>query len=219
MRKTLFVNGEYYHIFNRGADKRVVFLGRDSFARFLQGMKEFNTTVPIGSIYENSFRKKDQLGQFGNSVSKLVFEQKKLVAVVCYCLNPNHYHFILQQLEDRGIEKFMHRIGVGYTKYFNKKHERTGVLFEGPFKAIHVDSNEYLLHLSAYVNLNNWVHRLGNSVSKSSWEEYTYTGRGDFCERGIILEQFKSVSEYKDFALSALQVTQERKDMEELLLE
>ena len=214
MRKTLFVNGEYYHIFNRGADKRVVFLGRDSFARFLQGMKEFNTIVPIGSIYENSFHKKDQLG---NLVSQLTVQQKRLVAVVCYCLNPNHYHFILQQLEDRGIEKFMHRMGVGYTKYFNKKHERTGVLFEGPFKAIHVDSNEYLLYLSAYVNLNNWAHRLRNGVSKSSWEEYT--GRGDFCEKEIVLGQFQSVSEYKDFALSALQVMQGRKDMEKLLLE
>ncbi len=216
MRKTLFVNGEYYHIFNRGADKRVVFSGRDLFARFLQGMKEFNTTVPIGSIYENSFRKKHKL-KLGNSVSKFEPEQKKLVSVVCYCLNTNHYHFILQQLEDRGIEKFMHRLGVGYTKYFNQKYKRTGVLFEGPFKAIHVDSNEYLLHLSAYVNFNNRVHRLGNRVSKSSWEEYT--GRGDFCEKEIILGQFKNITEYKDFAFDALRTMQERKDMEKLLLE
>lgn len=214
MRKTLFVNGEYYHIFNRGTDKRTVFPSKDMSTRFLQSMDEFNTTIPIGSIYENSFRKKDKLG---NGVSKFVLEPKKLVAVVCYCLNPNHYHFILQQIEDRGIEKFMHRLGVGYTKYFNQRHERSGVLFQGPFKAIHIDSNEYLLHLSAYVNLNDRVHGLGNGVSKSSWEEYM--GRGDFCTKQIVLGQFEKISDYRDFALDALAVMQERKDMGKLLLE
>lgn len=214
MRKTLLANGEYYHIFNRGTDKRTIFSGENTFARFLQGMDEFNTTVPIGSIYENSFRKDSRLG---NPVSKFGPESKPLVAVVCYCLNPNHYHLILHQLEDRGIEKFMHRLGVGYTKYFNQLHQRSGVLFQGPFKAIHIDSNEYLLHLSAYVNLNNRVHGLGNGVSKSSWEEYV--GRGGFCAKEIILAQFKKPAEYKNFALDALTVMQERKDMEKLLIE
>lgn len=214
MRKTLLANGEYYHIFNRGTDKRTIFPDEDMFARFLQSMDEFNTTIPIGSIYENSFRKERPLG---NPVSKFGPKPKSLVAVVCYCLNPNHYHFILQQMEDRGIEKFMHRLGLGYTKYFNQRHERSGVLFQGPFKAIHIDSNEYLLHLSAYVNLNDRVHGLGNGVSKSSWGEYM--GQGGFCAKEIILAQFKNAAEYKDFALDAFMVMQERKDMEKLLIE
>lgn len=214
MRKTLLVNSEYYHIFNRGTDRRTIFPNEEMFARFLQDMDEFNTTIPIGSIYENSFRKGRQLG---NPVSKFGPQPKPLVAVVCYCLNPNHYHFILQQIEDRGIEKFMHRLGLGYTKYFNQRHERSGVLFQGPFRAIHIDSNEYLLHLSAYVNLNDRVHGLGNGVSKSSWGEYI--GKDGFCAKEIVLTQFKNPAEYKDFALDALTVMQERKDMEKLLIE
>ncbi len=223
MRKTEFVNGEFYHVFNRGTDKRVIFPERYDFQRFFQGMELFNVIDPIGSIYENSFRKNPQLGNSVSKLTKLKSETKhsqKLVKFICYCLNPNHYHFILQQLVDRGIEKFMHRLGVGFTKYFNQKYQRSGVLFQGPFKAIHIDSNEYLLHLSAYVNLNYKVHRLGNSVSKSSWDEYVGMLRENekgFCERDIILCQFNTIPEYKEFAEDALETIRERKDIEHLL--
>ena len=80
MRKTPFVNKEYYHIFNRCVDKRKVFLSGDDFDRFLQSMDEFNSVTPIGSIYENSFNKK----QLGHSMSKLKKEKDKLVNFVCY---------------------------------------------------------------------------------------------------------------------------------------
>ncbi|KKS37171.1 MAG: Transposase [Parcubacteria group bacterium GW2011_GWA2_42_14] len=179
-------------------------------------MEEFNTTEPIGSIFENSFRKRTQLG---NPVSKLkVKEGKPLVSFVAYCLNPNHYHFVLCQLVDRGIEKFMHKLGLGYTNHFNRKNRRSGVLFQGPFKGVHIDSNNYLLYVSAYVNLNNRVHKLGNGVSKSSWDEYI-SGRDGVCDKNIILEQFKNTSEYRDFSRDALKIMLERKEMEHLLIE
>lgn len=115
----------------------------------------------------------------------------------------------------------MHKLGLGYTKYFNQKNKRNGVLFQGPFKAKHVSSNEYLLHLSAYVNLNNKVHQLGNGVSKSSWEDYLVTNnlKVSFCKKDIILNQFKTVKEYCKFAEDALKVIHNRKDLESLLLE
>lgn len=215
MRKTTFANKEHYHIFNRGADKCAVILDQYDMERFLQSIDEFNSIRPIGSIYENSFRKQKHNGnQLGNSVSKL----ERLVNIVCYCINQNHYHFILQQLSDKGIEKFMHRFGVGYTKYFNKKYNRSGVLFQGAFKAVHIDSNEYLLHLSAYVNLNNRAHKLGNSVSKSSWEEYV-KGKNGFCHKDVVLHQFNNGSEYEAFAEKSLEDILLRKDMEKLLFE
>ena len=119
----MFANGEYYHIYNRGVDKRSVFMDKFDFERFLQSIEEFNSENPIGSIYENSFIKDQTEGK-----------KKKLVRIICYCLNPNHYHFILEQLVDRGIEKFMHKLGLGYTQYFNLKHHRSGALFQGPFR-------------------------------------------------------------------------------------
>lgn len=210
MRKTKFVNGEYYHIFNRGVDKRVIFPEMPDIARFFQGMVEFNSIEPIGSIFENSFRK--------NKLGNLVSKQDKLIDYICYCLNPNHYHFILEQLVDNGIEKFMHRLNLGYTKYLNQKYDRSGSLFQGTFKAIHINSNEYLLHLSAYVNLNNRVHNIGNSIFDSSLDEYL-RDRNGVCKKDIITNQFENMSEYKNFAEDSLKLIKERKEMEKLLLE
>ena len=127
MRKVLLVNDEYYHVFGRGVDKRQIFMDARDYARFLQSMEEFNTVEPIGSIFENSFRKRES--QLGDGVSKLV-------EFICYCLNPNHYHFLMRQVADKGIEKFMHRLCLGYARYFNIKCQRSGSLFQGPFKAV-----------------------------------------------------------------------------------
>ena len=212
MRKIRFANGEFYHIYNRGVDKRSVFLDDTDFERFLQSMREFNSQKPIGSLFENSFRNKDQLG---NRVAKLV-------DIVAYCLNKNHYHLILAQKIEGGISEFMHRLGTGYTQSFNIKYKRNGALFQGKFKALHVDSNEYLLNLSAYVNLNNQVHKIKNKMIKSSWEEYIDVNN-HMCAKDIVLKQFDTLSEYKNFAGSSLQDILARKklykEMEKLLCE
>ena len=209
MRKIQLANGENYHVYNRGVDKRKLFLEKKDLERFFQSMGEFNSTEPIGSIYENTFAEKKLRGT-------------PLVNFIAYCVNPNHFHFILRQIADRGIEKFMHRLGTGYTMYFNNKNKRSGSLFQGKFKAVHVDSNEYLLHLTAYVNLNYKVHQLGGRASKSSWEEYIIK-KGGFCKKSIILNQFKNVSEYKKYAESSLEDILERKqlykELESFLLE
>ncbi|MDP3697080.1 MAG: transposase, partial [Candidatus Taylorbacteria bacterium] len=171
MRNLEFTTGEFYHLFNRGNNKRGVFLDKYDLNRFFLSMREFNTYKPIGSIYEQSFKKE------GADSTK----NTKLVDFICYCLNPNHFHFALKQLKDDGITKFMHRLGTGYTKYFNQRHENSGALFQGRYKAKHIDSNEYLLHLSAYINLNPEAHQLGSSTSKSSWEEYINPNSKSFC--------------------------------------
>ncbi len=227
IRKTAFANGELYHIYNRGTDKRDIFGDQYDQLRFLQSMVEFNALDPIGSIYEHSLHKSDTLG---GKASKLVSEKgdkEILVEVVAYCLNQNHYHFILKQISDRGIEKYMHRIGTGYTRYFNEKYERSGGLFQGKFKAIHIDTNEYLLHVSAYVNLNDRVHhldKLGGLATKSSWE--VYIGVGNVanwvpCAKEIVLGQFRNPREYEEFAMRSLRGTLERRGLltEEYLLE
>lgn len=223
MRKVPLVEGEFYHIYNRGVDKRIIFSDQDDVARFLQSMNEFNTLEPIGSIYENSFAK----GQLGSETPKL--EETKLVNFVAYCLNPNHFHFILEQVAENGISKFMQRLGGGYTNYFNEKEERSGALFQGVFKSIHINSNEYLLYLSAYVNLNDKAHQLGSETPKlvksiSSWNEYTdMETKNGFCTKDIILGQFSDRRKYEKFARSALESIIMKKaglkDMEVYLIE
>lgn len=218
-RKKAFGNGEFFHVYNRGVDKRIIFADPYDIQRFFQSMTEFNAIDPIGSLYENSFHK-----LHGSTVEF----RKKLVNIVAYCLNPNHFHLILEQLVDSGISEFMKRLGGGYTWYFNNKYKRSGSLFQGKFKAVHVDSNQYLLHVSAYVNLNDHVHQLGGSTAKlvdsmSSWREYTDRKIEGVCQKDTILEQFRNVSEYKEFALSSLESITKRKeelkDIGEFLLE
>lgn len=202
MRKTAFVNGELYHVYNRGTDKRVVFSHDYDLNRFIQSMIEFNSLDPIGSIYENSFEK-----------SKLGRRTSKLVNIVCYCLNPNHYHMILEQNADGGLSEFMKRLNGGYTKYFNNKYKRSGVLFQGKFKSNHIDSNEYLLHASVYVNLNNRVHKIKKDKIYSSWKEFSDSTTAGFCKKNIILEQFKNKKEYKEFGEDTLKNILQRKEL------
>src|SRR3989344_7801905 len=183
MRKTKLVMGEYYHIYNRGTDKRNIFMDTNDLFRFLESLFDFNQTEPIGSIYEFSFKKKSR------EANK---KKKPLVQFIVYCLNPNHFHFLITPIQEKGIEKFMQRLGNGYTKYFNNKHKRSGVLFQGRFKSKHIDSNEYLLHLSAYINGNNKLGHLMSKLSKSSLIEYTNdTCKEKFCDTDIVLKQFR----------------------------
>jgi len=201
MRKFSFTEGETYHVYNRGVDKRPIFSNREDLYRFFLSMQEFNVLEPIGSIYKKSFSK-----------DKQKVEKEKLVEFIAYCLNPNHYHFVLKQVSGRGIEKFMQRLGTGYTNYFNEKESRSGALFQGRFKANHIASNEYLLHASAYVNLNFKIHHLKkNGLYRSSWNEYTTKNPMSICTKNIILEQFKSIEKYKNFAEDSIAGTLTRR--------
>lgn len=231
MRKVPFVVGQFYHIYNRGVDKRNIFSDGQDAERFLESMKEFNVEEPIGSLYEIKYERK-----FGRPTSKKS-KKEKLVNIVCYCINPNHFHFILEEVIEGGISEFLKRLGGGYTKYFNKRNKRSGSLFQGRFKSAHIDTNTYLLHVSAYVNLNNRVHKLGNtffgrwtSKKRSSWEEYVgdnpHSAEDDsLCTKEIVLGQFKNKKEYKTFAEETLGGIMERRygeeapELDSLLLE
>lgn len=215
MRNVLFSEGEYYHLFNRGVDHRNIIIDPYDLERFIKSLDEFNVESPIGSIYEHSFLSPEV---------KRKRKGKPLVRFACFCINPNHYHFLIEQLVEHGISKFMHRLSTGYTKYFNQKYNRSGVLFQGRFKAILVDSNEYLLRLSAYINLNDKVHKLGSSTSKlrcSSLPLYEHKGRqekgGPLCKINNILDQFHSPREYTAFIEDSLADTLRRKQAEKEL--
>lgn len=214
------VEGEYYHIYNRGVDKRVIFEDEYDFGRFLVSMVDFNSVRPIGSIYENSFRKKHQLGSLASKLGKIKKDKGPLVEYIAYCLNPNHFHLILKQVSDRGIEKLMHRLGTGYTKYFNEKNKRSGSLFQGTFKAVHIESNEQMLYLSAYVNLNNRVHKIADRDCRSSWAEYRGGNVGGICNTEIILGQIKKIESYRKEAEGLVRnIREKREDMKEMILE
>ncbi len=203
-------NNEYYHIYNRGVDKRDIFIEKIDQIRFIKSMVGFNTIKPVGSLYHADRLKNDVFTKHTNS--------KQLVEIVAYCLNPNHFHLILRQLEDGGISEFMKRLSGGYTYYFNDKYQRSGSLFQGTYKYKHIDTTEYLNHLSVYVNLNYKVHKLSKSSDQvfysSSWGEYIGSNlKYQFCSTEIILEQFRLVKDYVKFSDEALAIILENKDL------
>ena len=207
MRKLEFAEKEFYHIYNRGVDKRNIFLNSKDLERFFEGLRRFNSEENFGHLDR-------------------IIENKKvhpLVKIIAYCVNPNHFHFILEQVAEKGIEKFMHKLSMGYAKYFNTKYKRGGALFQGMFRAKHIDNNEYLLHLSAYINLNHMAHARRHGVStlsRASWDEYLGSAHGKaLCEKEIILGQFKNKEAYQKFAESSLKSIVERKMLLEELAE
>lgn len=215
MRKTEFKNEEYYHIYNRGVDKREVFLDDEDYIRFLNSMREFNDD----STYEQRMFEKELSSS--RELSSNSVKMDNLVEIVCYCINPNHYHLILKQLRSNGVKTFMHKLGTGYTNYFNKKYKRSGSLFQGPFKSVYIDSNEYLLYLSAYVNKNNFIHGYGMEDWKySSLLDYLGKRAGTLCNKESIMVQFNNDTEqYKEFLKNNALYLKEKKEASKYLLE
>ncbi|MBI3888536.1 transposase [Candidatus Nomurabacteria bacterium] len=153
MRLQSIITGEYYHIYNRGVDKRDVFKNKADLLRFVESINEFNQVETIGSIRDIRKNKTEP-----KALTK--FSSEPLVAFVAYCLNPNHFHFVLKQLVDGGIAKFMQKLQGGYTYYFNVKNSRTGALFQGTFKSHHISSENYFNKIIGYVNKNYQVHNI-----------------------------------------------------------
>ncbi len=142
MRSTIFTNGEFFHIYNRGVDKRSTFLDRDDYYRFKQSLQIFNTQTNFSEL------------SFSKRLKYVIPKKNRLVDIHQFAFLPNHFHLLIRQKQDEGISRFLHKLGTSYTKYFNRKYKRSGCLFESSFKAKHVDNEQYLEHLTRYIHLN-----------------------------------------------------------------
>ncbi|OGZ08017.1 MAG: hypothetical protein A3C93_00500 [Candidatus Lloydbacteria bacterium RIFCSPHIGHO2_02_FULL_54_17] len=146
-RKISFAPGEYYHLYNRGVEQRIIFTDKKDHARFIALLRCCNTDETLnlqqhfktGGTYEKLFQFPDK---------------DRLVAIGAYCLMPNHFHILVRELIDGGVSRFMLKLGTAYSMYFNRKYSRKGRLFSGPFQARHVAEDNYLKYLYAYIHLN-----------------------------------------------------------------
>lgn len=207
MRKISFVNNHYYHIYNRGVDKRRIFLREGEYIRFLFTIKSLLKT---GTARQ------------GLTISKSSAFSTKL-SFVSYCLMPNHYHFLLKQKEENGISDFMHRLNTSYTKYFNISHKRTGRLFEYTFKAVGIETDEQLIHLSRYIHLNPFMGGLVKTLNHYKWSSYPdFIGKrnGTICEKEEILDSFKNnEKKYEQFVLDNIDYAKSLKTIQKLVAE
>ena len=145
MRNHTFAPKEIYHVYNRGTEKRKIFLDNADYLRFLKSLFicNSNKNINITDIVH-------------------VFEYDRgsqIVKILAYCLIPNHFHLLLEEIEDGGISKFMQKLQIAYTMYFNKRYARSGVLFQGKCKSRHADSENYAKYLFSYVHLNPVIDR------------------------------------------------------------
>lgn len=156
------VTGETYHVYNRGVDKRIIFEDKIDLARFYKCLQVFNQKGAVGSLFRLNLKK-----------NQILSPREPIVKVHAYCLLPNHYHLLITQLVDGGISEYMKRVSGGYTSYFNERYDRSGSLFQGTFKRVHIESDEQIQYVIAYINCNNTVHGLSNdTLIKSSLGAY-----------------------------------------------
>lgn len=210
-RATPLINGQIYHVYNRGTEKRRIFeTGRD-FSRFMQTTNYYQLEGPKPK-FSNSW---------GPKISELD-PNKKIVDIIALCLIPNHFHLLLKQLRDGGITEFVSKISNSYTKYFNIKHKRIGLLFQGEFKSVLIETDEQLLHLSRYIHLNpvsSFLAKKPEDWEWSSYREYLNLVSSSFFAKEIVLNQFKSIDKYKRFVNDQISYAQELERIKHQIIE
>lgn len=204
MRNVIIAPGEHYHIFNRGNNKQVIFFDDEDRARFLFLILYFQSKIAIPNIPR--FISHFVEHRVFNISKKLEDEMVKgrYVELVAFVLMPNHFHLIIQELEENGTARYMQRVLNSYTKYFNNRYKKSGHLFQGPYKAVHVAHNRQLLYLSAYIHHNpKEIGRWSKKPDQYFWSSFQdYVGKnrwGEILQQDIISKQFKHPDEYRFF--------------------
>ncbi len=200
IRKKSFAPGEYYHLYNRGNGKREIFHDTEDYSRF------------VGLLYacnqKNNFKiddlKKDQ-GLFNIDVDG------SLISIGAYCLMPNHFHLLVAQGQEGNISKYVQKMSTAYVMYYNKKYRRTGSLFEGAFKAEHVDTDEYLRYLFSYIHLNpmKLIDRLWKEKDEKDIRakqtyilEYQYSSAQEYIRQDRVQKKILHTEDFPNYFLN-----------------
>lgn len=195
------VNEQVYHVFNRGINHQPTFNDKLEFkrAKLVIEFYRFNN-LPTKLSKFLTLSNDDRTDIMDN----LRDDNDKLVEVLAFCIMPNHFHFLLKQLKDKGISKFLGNFQNSYTRYFNVKNERDGSLFLDQFKAVMIQTDEQLIHVSRYIHLNpytSFVLKDLESTLKYHWSSISeyLEGKPKICKLETIMSLFKNTQEYKDF--------------------
>lgn len=205
-RKFSFSIGEFYHIYNRGNNKSIIFTNEEDRKRFIKLLYVCNSTKAV--VYKTVQ---------GMPLEKIE-RGETLVDVGAYCLMPNHFHLLFREKRENGISKFMEKLSTSYSMYFNKKYNRTGKLLESRFRATHVSSDKYLKYLFSYIHLNpvklidpNWKeNKITDRVkAKKYLAEYKFSSYLDYMgvkreeekilNKGTFPKYFLNFKEFEQF--------------------
>lgn len=164
-----YIDDGYYHVYNRGVEKRITYEDERDYATFLSFLKEYLSPPPDPQSLK-------QVVTFEGATFKGIAYQPKNysteIELLAYCLMPNHFHLLIHQRSLTAMHQFMQSLGTRYTMSFNKRYQRTGSLFQGTYKAVLVTEEPYLLHLTRYIHRN--PLDIGHNIAKaySSYPDY-----------------------------------------------
>ncbi len=228
LRKDNLVSGQIYHIYNRGVDKRDIFMDDEDRFRFIHDLFEFNDSNPSPNI--NNFLNSKKRESLEVGLPKIDKKPRKvLVEILVFCMMDNHFHLIVRQKIENGITLFMRKLGTGYTNYFNKKYDRNGALFQGRFKSVCVKDDSHLMYLPIYIHLNpldlkfhewrekkikNYIEAI-KFLDSYRWSSYLdYTGQKNFpslINKDFVLSRVGDEKKYKNEIINWLKNFDESK--------
>lgn len=200
----IYVENGYYHIYNRGVEKRTIFEDEQDYKVFLSYLKFALSEPPKNKDITKIFTLQ---GEPFKGIPRMPKNFLNKVELVAYCLMPNHFHLLIRQIDNISIKSFMNSLITRYTMFFNKRYDRVGSLFQGVYRAILVTDEPYLLHISRYIHLNPTEFTNDLTSAYSSYADYLGLRHTQWLKPDIVLEQFnnkvgiefKKINSYKDF--------------------
>jgi len=219
-RITPLVTDEVYHVYNRGINKQLTFTTKKEYRRAILALEFYRVSNP--PIRLSKFLELDKEKQ--KEITEVINQTEKLVQIICFCLMPSHFHFLLKQKKDNGISKFLGNFQNSYTRYFNTRNERDGSLFLDQFKAKRIETDEQLIHVSRYIHLNphtGFIIKTIKELEEYPWSSFPnyITGNNGFLEPDLVLDMFGSRDKYKQFVFDQADYQRKLKMVKHLILE
>lgn len=217
-RRVVFATGEVYHILNRGVAQAPIFLSPKEYKRFLELIDYYRfSDASLSFSHFSRLCLKDK-EDFRNNL------KEKMVEIFAFCLMPNHFHLLLRQLTEGGIAKMLANLQNSYARFFNIKHQRSGALFQSMFKAIRIETDEQLLHVSRYIHLNpssSFLVKIKDlsNYSWSSFPEYLGNQATTFTNPKFVLDLAEGKKRYEKFVFSQAEYQRELNKIKHLMLE
>ncbi len=220
-RKVPIIPEEIYHIYNRSIARQPIFLTQKHYQRALEVIQFYQYSKPsIRFSYYNRLSVEQKNEFFLN----LVKNNKKQIHIYTYCLMPNHFHFLLKEIEPNGISSFTGNIQNSYAKYFNIRRQRTGGLFQSMFKAVHIETDEQILHVMRYIHLNpltSFVVKNIKGLEQYRWSSFLeyITEKPFIIEHKFIKSFFRSTEDFKKFIFNQTDYQKQLADIKHLTFE
>lgn len=219
IRKTQFINGYIYHVYNRGVERRDIYKTFRDYERFIRLIDYYRyQKIPLSFSHFHTLPLEQRM-----EMSRRLVGGTNSVEIFAYCLMPNHFHLLIKQVTENGISRFISNISNSYAKYINTKNKRVGPLFQGAFKAVLVETDEQLIHLSRYIHINPVVSAIVNQNELVSYRWSSLScyleKRSQFVNSSLVLSHFKTLQAYRSFVFDQILYARKLEKVKHLALE